>query len=59
MSKKLKLNSSISAVDKAKEFKEDTYENGGVLFCKFCQHSIEHVTYDIYVRPTLTFLSLL
>lgn len=43
MSKKLKLKSSISAVDRAKEFNEDTYENGGVLFCKFCQHSIEQV----------------
>ena len=39
----MKLNSSISAVHRGKEFKEDKYENGGVLFCKFYQHSIEHV----------------
>ena len=53
MIKNLKLNSSISAVDRAKEFKEDTYENEGVLFCKFCQHSIEHVrvhTINMHVK---------
>ena len=24
------------------QFKEDMYEDGNNLFCKFCQHSIEH-----------------
>ena len=39
MSKKLRT---ISAADRASEFKEDMYADGGVLFCKFCKQSIEH-----------------
>jgi len=40
MSKKLKL---ISVHDCAHEFKDDMYTDGHVLFCKYCQDSVDHV----------------
>ena len=38
----------ISAVMRVKQFPGDLYESGGVLFCKYCQHSI-----DIYCVDTI------
>ena len=33
----------VSAEDKAKQFKEDLYADGKVLFCKYCQYSIDYI----------------
>ena len=32
--------SSKSAIERAKEFPDDFYEDSGYLFCKYCQKSI-------------------
>ena len=31
----------VTAEERAKQFSEDLYADGGVLFCKFCDHSVE------------------
>ena len=36
----------VSAEDRAKQFKEDLYADGKVLFCKYCQHSIDYIRVD-------------
>ena len=36
----------VSFQERAKQFKEDLYSDGGVLFCKFCQHSIDYMHVD-------------
>ena len=36
----------VSAEERAKQFKGDLYADGGVLFCKYCQHSIDYVRVD-------------
>lgn len=28
--------------DRVEEFKNDTYADSNTMFCKFCQHSIDH-----------------
>ena len=32
----------ISCADRAEQFKDDFYQDGNLLFCKFCQHSVEY-----------------
>ena len=29
-----------------KQFPDDLYSDGGVLFCKFCDHSVDHIRVD-------------
>ena len=36
----------VTAAERAKRFKEDLYEDGGLLFCKFCQHSVDFIRID-------------
>ena len=37
----------VSAVERAKQFKEDLYADEKVLFCKYCQlHSIDYIRVD-------------
>ena len=36
----------VTAKDRAKQFKEDLYDDGRVLFCKYCQHSIDYIRVD-------------
>ena len=36
----------VSAEERAKQFKGDLNADGGVLFCKYCQHSIDYVHVD-------------
>ena len=36
----------VTADERAKQFKEDMYADGGVLFCKFCEHCIDYVRVD-------------
>ena len=36
----------VSAEDRAKQFKEDLYADGKVLFCKYFQHSIDYIRVD-------------
>ena len=31
----------VNAEERAKQFKEDLYANEGMLFCKFCEHSVD------------------
>ena len=33
----------VSASERVKKFSEHPYTDGGVLFCKFCNHSMNHV----------------
>ena len=35
-----------TADERAKQFQEDMYADGGVLFCKFCEHCIHYVWVD-------------
>ena len=37
------LVSRITARDSASEFPAELYEDGGVLVCKVCQHSIDYI----------------
>ncbi|KAL1250938.1 hypothetical protein QQF64_018734 [Cirrhinus molitorella] len=37
------LSTRITARDRAKEFSNHFYEDGGVLFCKVCQHSVDYL----------------
>ncbi len=39
--KKRHLSAKITALDRAKEFGNDFYEDGGIMFCKSCQHSVD------------------
>ena len=36
----------VCASERAKQFLADTYCDGDVLFCKFCQHSLDYVRVD-------------
>ena len=36
----------VSAEERAKQFKEDLYSDSGVLFCTYCEHSIDFVRLD-------------
>ena len=36
----------MSAEERAKQFKGDLYAEGGVLFCTYCEHSIDFVRVD-------------
>ena len=36
----------VSVEEQAKQFKEDLYVDGGILFCKYCQHSVDYVRVD-------------
>ena len=36
----------VTADERAKQFQEDLYADGGVLFCKFCEHCIDFVRVD-------------
>ena len=36
----------VSVEERAKQFKEDLYVDGGILFCKYCQHSVDYVHVD-------------
>ena len=38
--------SKVTAEERAKNFKEDLYANEGVLFCKYCDHSVGFVRVD-------------
>ncbi len=41
--KKRHLSAKITALDRAKEFGNDFYEDGGIMFCKSCQHSVDYL----------------
>ena len=41
--RKRHLSVKITAQDRAKEFANDFYEDGGVMFCKACQHSVDYL----------------
>ena len=36
----------VTAEERVKQFPEDLYSDDGVLFCKFCDHSIDYVRID-------------
>lgn len=36
----------VTAKERAKQFKEDLYDDGSVLFCKYCQHSVDYIGVD-------------
>jgi hypothetical protein len=36
----------VTAKERSKQFKDNMYEDGDVLFCKFCQHSVDFVHVD-------------
>ena len=36
----------VTAKDWAKQFKEDLYDDGRVIFCKYCQHNIDYIRVD-------------
>ena len=38
--------SRVSAIERAKQFKDELYADGDVLFCKYCQHSVDFVRID-------------
>ena len=38
--------SRVSAEERAKQFKDDLYADGGVLFCKYCAHSVDYTRVD-------------
>lgn len=38
--------SRVTAQERAKQFQEDLYVSDGVLFCKFCEHSVDFVRVD-------------
>ena len=38
--------SRVSAEERAKQFKDDLYTDGGVLFCKYCVHSVDYMGVD-------------
>ena len=38
--------SCVSAEERAKQFKDDVYADGGVLFCKYCVHSVDYTRID-------------
>ena len=38
--------SRITAAERAKQFKTDFYADGGVLFCRFCEHSVDFTRVD-------------
>ena len=39
--------SRVSAEERAKQFNDDVHADGGVLFCKYCAHSIDFKCIDI------------
>ncbi len=41
--KKRHLSAKITALDRAKEFGNDFYEDRGIMFCKSCQHSVDYL----------------
>lgn len=41
--RKRHLSTKITARDRAKELGNDFYEDGGVMFCKVCQHSVDYL----------------
>ena len=38
--------SRVTAAERAKQFKTDFYADGGVLFCRFCEHSVDFTRVD-------------
>ena len=36
----------VTAEESGKQFKEDLYADGKMLFCKYCQHSIDYIRID-------------
>ena len=36
----------VNAQERARQYKEDMYADDGVLFCKFCEHSVDFVRVD-------------
>ena len=36
----------MTAQERARQFQEDLYVSDGVLFCKFCEHSVDFVRVD-------------
>ena len=36
----------VSPEERAKQFKGDMYADDGVLFCKYCDHSVDYVYVD-------------
>ena len=39
----------LTAEERAKQFPEDLYADGGVLFCHFCEHSVDFTCVDTVV----------
>ena len=45
--KKAKQSSPVHiAKERAKQFSDDMHEDGGILFCKYCEHSADYVRVD-------------
>ena len=38
--------SRVSAEERAKQFKDDLYADSGVLFCRYCEHSVDFSRVD-------------
>ena len=36
----------VTAKERVKQFPAELYEDGGVLFCRFCDHSVDFVQLD-------------
>ena len=36
----------LTAEERAKQFSDDFYADGGILFCRFCEHSVDFVRVD-------------
>ena len=36
----------VTAEERVKQFPEDLYSDDGILFCKFCDHSVDYVRID-------------
>ena len=49
--KKAQLPTNRSAEGRAKQFSEDFYANGGVVFCRFCNHSVDFMRVDTKRPP--------
>ena len=42
----------VTAEERVKQFPDDFYVDGEVLFCKFCDRSIDYIRVDHYKRPS-------
>ena len=48
--KKMEVTAKVSAKERAQHFKEDLYCEDGILFCKFCGHSVDLIKKRFFVH---------